>query len=167
MAGMTGTGRNRQGTRTPLRGRVLQGLMAGILVWALAACSAVYRNHGYVPPEEDLAQLVVGTDTRETAAPKVGRPSTSGLLNDTGWYFVQSQWEYKGALPPRELDRQVVALTFSESGTLTNVERFGLERGRVVPLSRRVTESNVQGLSVIAQLFSSFGRVNAGQLLNN
>ena len=35
-------------------------------------------------------------------------------------------------------ERQVVAISFNESGTVTNVERFGLERGQIVVLSRRV-----------------------------
>ena len=55
-------------------------------------------------------------------------------------------------------------MTFNESGTVANVERFGLERGKVVPLSRRVTESNVKGLSVIQQLLGSFGRLSPGAL---
>lgn len=144
---------------------VLRAIVVLCLAATLAACAPIYRNHGYVPAEEDLAQLVVGKDTRETAAPKVGRPSTSGLLNDTGWFYVQSRWEQRGAIAPKEIDRQVVALTFSDSGVLQNVERFGLDRGQIVPLSRRVTESSVKGMSVLRQLFSSFGRLNAGQLL--
>ncbi|MFN3845766.1 MAG: outer membrane protein assembly factor BamE [Paracoccaceae bacterium] len=131
----------------------------------VTACSSIYRNHGYVPAEEDLAQLVVGKDTRETTGPKVGRPSASGLLNDTGWFYVQSRWEQKGALAPKEIDRQVVALTFSEAGVLQNVERFGLERGQIVPLSRRVTESSVKGMGVLRQLFSNFGRIGGAQVL--
>lgn len=161
------TGKTQAGSGQPGRARLYRAALGLALVIVVTACSPLYRNHGYVPPEEDLALLEVGKDTRETAAPKVGRPSTSGLLADTGWYYVQSRWEMKGGYAPKELDRQVVALTFSESGTLTNVEKFGLERGEVVSLSRRVTETNVKGLSVIQQLFSSFGRLNAGQLLGN
>lgn len=70
----------------------------------------------------------------------------------------------EGGLAPVEIDRQVVALTFSEAGVLQNVERFGMERGQIVPLSRRVTESNVRGMSVLRQLFSNFGRIGAAQL---
>lgn len=156
-----------EGEKAGLAGRARRWGMSALLgavVLALAACSSIYRNHGFVPNEEELATLEIGKDTRETAGPKVGRPSASGLLNDTGWFYVQSRWEYRGALPPKEIDRQVVALTFSEKGTLTNVERFGLERGQIVPLSRRVTESNVKGMSVLRQLFSNFGRLTAGQV---
>ena len=56
----------------------------------------------------------------------------------------------------------MVAITFAESGQVENVERFGLERGKVVPLSRRVTETNVKGLSLIQQLLGSFGRIAPG-----
>lgn len=136
------------------------GLIGAVLL--IAACSTIYRNHGYVPSEEDLALIEVGVDTRESVNEKIGRPSASGLLNDTGWFYVQSRWAYRGALEPREIDRQVVSITFSDGGIVQNIERFGLERGKVVPLSRRVTESNVQGLSVIQQLLGSFGRVAPG-----
>ncbi len=146
--------------------RLMRMAALGLLALSITACSSIYRNHGYVPEDSDLATLVVGQDTRETAGPKVGRPSTSGLLADTGWYYVQSRWEHKGALPPREIDRKVVALSFSEQGTLTNVEKFGLERGQIVPLSRRVTESNVKGMGLLRQLFANFGRLSAGQVLD-
>lgn len=156
--------------KTGLAGRgaaraALRGLMICALALTITACSTLQRNHGYVPTDEDLAQLEIGKDTRETAAPKVGRPSASGLLNDTGWYYVQSSWEQRGALPARETDRQVVALTFSDKGVLENVERFGMERGQIVPLSRRVTESSVKGMGLLAQLFSNIGGFNAGQFL--
>ena len=134
--------------------------LIGLLVVMVSACSTIYRNHGYVPTEDELATLEVGVDTRETVAEKVGRPTASGLLNDVGWFYVQSRWAYRGAFEPREVERQVVSITFAESGTVQNVERFGLERGKVVPLSRRVTESNVKGLSFIQQLLGSFGRLS-------
>lgn len=144
---------------------VMRGLrfgLAGAVLLALAACSTVYRNHGYVPTDDELAAVEVGVDTRETVTEKVGRPTASGLLNDEGWYYVQSRWANRGAFEPREVDRQVVAITFAESGTVANVERFGLERGKVVPLSRRVTETNVKGLGLIRQLLGSFGRIAPG-----
>jgi outer membrane protein assembly factor BamE (lipoprotein component of BamABCDE complex) len=140
--------------------------MFGLVLLLAAGCSAVYRNHGYVPADTELALIEVGVDTRDTVAATVGRPSTSGLLNDVGWYYVQSRWKHAGALPPREEERQIVAITFTEAGMVENVERFGLEQGRVVALSRRVTDSNIKGMSILRQLFGSLGRLRADQLLN-
>lgn len=153
-----------QSVLTAWRASRKRGLML-VLVAAVAACSPVYRNHGYVPTEEELALVEVGKDTRETVGTKIGRPSTSGLLNDTGWFYVQSRYKHLGPRAPQEIDRQVLAVTFNEAGTVENVARYGLEDGRVVVISRRVTEVNVKGLSVIQRILGTFGRVDAGGLL--
>lgn len=134
----------------------------GLLMVVIAACSPVYRNHGYVPNDDELAQIEVGRDTRETLAPLIGRPSAAALLNDEGWYYVQSRWKHSGARPPKEIERQVVAITFDDKGVVENVERFGLEGGKVVALSRRVTTSNIKGVSFLRQLLGSLGNFRQG-----
>lgn len=152
--------------RTVLLGR--HGLRRSGLALALAAtvaCSPVYRNHGYVPAEDELALVEVGTDTKETVGQKIGRPSTSGLLNDDGWYYVQSRYRHFGPREPKEIDRQVLVVTFNEGGVVENIGRYGLEDGKVVEISRRVTETNIKGITLIQQLLGSFGRVQAGDLL--
>ena len=137
-----------------------------ILGLALVACAPVYRNHGYAPPDEELTLLEVGRDTRDTVAASVGRPSASGLLNDMGWFYVQSRWQHPGGRAPREIERQVVAISFTEDGVVSNIERFGLEEGRVVPLSRRVTESNIRGVSLISQLLGNLGNFRAEDVID-
>ncbi len=132
---------------------------------ALMACAPQIRNHGYVPTDEDLAAIKVGVDTRDSVASAVGRPSAQALLSDTGWYYVRSTYRTIGPREPKEIDRQVVAISFSDTGVLENVERFGLEKGRVVVLSRRVTETNIKGVSALRQIFSNFGRFNASDFI--
>ncbi len=136
-----------------------------VLVAVIAACSPIYRNHGYVPSDEELALITVGKDTRDSVATAVGRPSASGLLNDEGWYYVQSRWKSLGLRAPKEEVRQVVAISFDAQGVVQNIERFGLEKGRIVPLSRRVTDDNIKGKSILAQMFGNIGGIGAGQLL--
>ena len=145
--------------------RPFRWAMLGIAMALLTACTPLYRNHGYVPVDDDLALIEVGVDTRDTVAEKVGRPSTLGLLNDTGWYYVQSRWETLGPRAAKEVDRQVVAITFTPEGTVTDVGRYGLEDGQVVTISRRVTESNVRGASFIRQLLGNIGGLRADQVL--
>ena len=45
-----------------------------------------------------------------------------------------------------------------------NIGRFGLEDGRVVEISRRVTETNVKGLNLIQQLLANIGQFNPGMV---
>ena len=146
--------------------RGLRMALLGLMMVVIAACAPVYRNHGYVPADDELAQIEVGKDTRETIGALIGRPSAAALLNDTGWYYVQSRWKHSGAREPKEIDRQVVAITFTEDGIVENVERFGLEKGKVVALSRRVTASNIKGIGFIRQLLGGIGNLSAGDFLN-
>lgn len=146
-------------------GRMFALVLAGIFALCLTGCTALYRNHGYVPTDEELALIEVGKDSRETVGVTLGRPSGEGLLNDTGWFYVQSRWKQFGAWEPKEIDRQVVAITFSEDGVVENIERFGLEKGRVVAISRRVTQSNVKGIGILRQIFGNVGGLRADQIL--
>lgn len=127
---------------------------------ALTACAPQFSNHGYIPPQEDLEQIEVGSDTRDSVAEKIGVPASSGLLNDSGYYYVRMRKRAIGPLAPQEIDRQVVAISFSDAGIVQNVERFGLERGQVVTLERRVTSSSVSNNSFLRQLLGNIGRFN-------
>jgi len=142
------------------------GAIALLVAW-LGACTALYQNHGYVPRDEELAKVVVGQSTREDVGKTVGRPSSTGLLTGGAWYYVGSRFRHYGPREPQEIDRQVVAISFDDRGTVENVERFGLEKGEVVVLSRRVTDSNIKGLSFLRQLLGNIGNISASQLLNN
>lgn len=142
------------------------GALAIVALLGLAACAPVYRNHGFIPAAEDLSQVVVGQTTVDDLQGLIGRPSAQGLLTGSGWYYVGSRWRHYGALAPREISREVVAVSFDPAGTVTNVERFGLERGRVVVLSRRVTEGGVTEISLIGQLLGSLGNFQAGDFID-
>ncbi len=149
-----------------IRSRVVKLAVMGSLLLAVA-CAPVYRNHGFAPSEDDLGLIEVGRDNREAVARIVGRPSASALLDDSRWYYVQSRWKNSGALPPKEEDRQVVAITFDKRGIVENIERFGMEKGQVVALSRRVTDSNIKGVGFLRQLLGSFGNVRATDFIKN
>ena len=146
--------------------RLGAALLTGLALLTLVACATLYQNHGYVPTEAELAALEVGVDSRETVATTIGRPAAQGLLNDVGWYYIQSRFKLIGGREPHEVDRQVVAITFTEAGLVANIERFGLEKGQIVQLSRRVTATNVKSASVLRQIFGNIGRINTDGLVN-
>ncbi|MCK8482425.1 outer membrane protein assembly factor BamE [Aliiroseovarius sp. S2029] len=138
-------------------------ITAMLLVALVAGCSATYRNHGYMPPKEDVDLIEVGKDTRETVAASIGKPGTSGLLAGSGYYYVRSRFKHYLYNAPQEIDREVLAITFTEKGVVENIERFGLEDGRVVVLERRVTDSNIKGIGFLRQLFGSIGRIDVAE----
>lgn len=150
-----------------MRGRARFGaaVAALLLVGSLGACAPIYRTYGYAPSESELAALALGQDTRETVAAAVGRPTTEGVLDQTGFYYVESRFRESGLFPNEEVSREVLALSFAGDGTLGGIERFGLADGRVVPISRRTTPGVFADPSVIARIFANFGGIDTGALL--
>lgn len=135
-------------------------LIAVCGLFLLIGCSATYRNHGFVPPEEDLQNLVVGVDTRATVDDVIGPPSTAGMLSDGNYYYVRSRIRQYGMLRPQVVERTVLAISFNPDDTIANIETFGLENGQVVPLTRRVTDSSVVGNGLLRQILSNIGNIN-------
>ncbi|MFT4015023.1 MAG: outer membrane protein assembly factor BamE [Paracoccus sp. (in: a-proteobacteria)] len=146
------------------RGIMALGLAAPL---ALGGCQATYRNHGYVPTDEELAQVAPGRTSQAELEGLIGRPSAQGLLTGSAWYYVGSRFQYYGPREPREIDRQVLVVSFAPSGTVSNIERFGLERGQLIVLSRRVTDTGVASLGLVRQLMGNVGRVQASDLLSD
>ncbi len=147
----------------------LTGLRLTLLavVVAVAACTPIVQNHGYTPSDEELAAIAVGRDTRDSVIATYGPPSAEGVVSGGAIYYVSSVWETVGPFKPKEVSREVVAVTFDRGGRVANVTRYGLDHGQVVVLSRRVTTDNVDDRTFIRQLLGNFGRPNVGDFVAN
>ena len=143
----------------------LRGLIVCAGLALTVACTPIVRNFGYIPTDADLARITVGQDTRDTVAAAVGPPTTTGVLGEDAYFYVQSRFETVGPRAPVEVDRQVLAITFDAGGTVSNIERFTLQDGNVIALSRRVTTDNVRDSTFLRQLLGSVGRVNTQDLV--
>lgn len=133
-------------------------ILAVIGIVSVSACSPEYRNHGYIPGEPELARIEIG-DSREEVATVVGQPSVTGLLEDDGWFYVRSRFRDYAWRAPTEIDREVVVISFS-GDRVSNIERYGLRNGRVVPLSRRVTDPSAGDVPLLRQIFGNVGSFN-------
>lgn len=139
--------------------------IAGLAILALSACVARYRNHGYVPPQSDLDELVVGVDTRDSVAETVGTPSATGVLNDSGYYYVATRMRHFGARQPQVVERRLVAISFDSAGVVRNIERYSLADGKVIALDRRVTETGTETGGFLRQLIGNLGNFSPAQAL--
>ncbi|WP_425070790.1 outer membrane protein assembly factor BamE [Sagittula sp. S175] len=146
-------------------GKVLKAGVVVVALMSVTGCAAKIRTHGYVPPEEDLQQITPGVDTRATVEDVVGVPNASGVLNNSGYYYIESQVRHFAWQRPKVTDRQIVAITFDDAGVVDNIVTYGLEDGRVVPLTRRVTKTSDGDISFIRKLFGNIGGINLGNML--
>ncbi len=128
------------------------------------ACSPIFKNHGYIPPPEDLAKIQVGVDTRDSVEEAIGAPTASGVVRDSGYYYVASRVRHYGPKRPEVVSRELVAISFDQRGVVRNIERFGLEDGYVITLDRRVTDSNVEDKGFLRQLLGNIGNFNPANI---
>jgi outer membrane protein assembly factor BamE (lipoprotein component of BamABCDE complex) len=139
-------------------------LVCGVLV---TACAPTVQVHGYVPREADIARVRPGFDDMGSVEEILGRPSSAGVLRDSAWYYVQSTVESYTYNPPRVVDRTVLAVSFDQRGVVRDVERYGLEDGRIINLTTRTTETGGRELGMLEQLFGNLLNLDAEQLNDN
>ncbi len=149
---------------TKLKKALRMALLGGVLV-SVSACVSIYRNHGYVPTQEELAEIKVGVDTRDTVAENIGAPGSSGMLNNGNYYYVATRIRQSGARKPQIVSRELVAISFTNAGVVSNIEQYALEDGQVVSFERRVTSSSVENKTFLRQLLGNLGRFDIGSAL--
>ena len=65
----------------------------------------------------------------------------------------------------KEIKRVVVAIRFSQSGVVENIEQFSLTDGQDIKISSRITGRIVKDNTFLMQLLGSFGRVDIPEML--
>ncbi|MBF9036590.1 outer membrane protein assembly factor BamE [Rhodobacterales bacterium HKCCE2091] len=150
-----------------LRRRLRAFGLALVAAMAVTACAATYQNHGYIPNEALLERIEPGVDTRDTVDLLIGQPSTSGVIRDEAWFYAGYRIRNFAYRAPEVVSRDVVAISFDENGRVANVERFGLEDGQMVQLSRRVTGTGVGEVTILTQILRNFGRIDITNILSS
>ena len=150
--------------RCPSRTRPAALFAALVLGTALAACAPTTRIHGYVPSETDIAGITPGVDDIYSVEETLGRPSSSGLLQEGSWYYVQSTVSTLAFNAPKVVDRTIVAVQFDDNGIVTGIDRYGIEDGRVINLTTRTTDTGGRQMGVLEQLFGNLLNIDPASL---
>lgn len=123
-----------------------------------AGCASIRETHGYVAETNVLNEPIEpGKDTKATVLQRYGSPSTRGAFDDQSWYYISNNTRAFAFLTPETTNRGVIAVRFGADDTVAAVEKFGLERGRVINYSKDATPTRGRELSVLEQLLGSVG----------
>ena len=139
--------------------------LSTIILFLAASCTDIVRVHGYAPSDPELSQIEVGATGKEDVVAIVGSPAHIDQRYGESWFYVSSRFETSGASEPEEVERRIVEVAFNDSGTVTDVATYSLEDGRIIPLTRRVTENNLGRVTILEQLGRAFGRIDPGAIL--
>ena len=134
---------------------------------SLLSCSQNVQNHGHIPLTSELKTIRVGFDTKKSVQELIGRPSTTGVLQNKSWYYVSNTMKHYAWKEVKEIKRVIVAIRFSESGVVENIEQFSLVDGQDIKISSRVTGTKVKDSTFLLQLMGSFGRLDVPDMLQD
>ena len=119
------------------------------------ACAPVQNQRGYVPNQEAIGTIQVGTDTKDMVSMKLGEPSTLGTFGGDTWYYISSQVEQNAFFAPRATERNILAVEFGGDGKVTALQRYTLADGRIVDFQTRETPTRGRTLTILPQFFTA------------
>jgi len=125
----------------------------------LCACGGTISKHGTQFRENDLQQIQPGM-SQEQVRLNLGTPATTAVVGGgRAFYYISSTKKTTAFFMPDETDRQVVAVYFSEAGTVDRVANYGLQDGQVVDYVSRTTPApGGKDDSILKQLFRNLGQ---------
>lgn len=128
------------------------------LAGASAACAPVQTYNGFRADRnnQEIPDPQVGVDTRETVMQRFGSPSTTAVFDQTAWYYVGSVQERMAFYSPHITERTVMVVRFN-GDTVAAVEKFGMERGRLIAYNDHETPTRGRELGVLEQLLGNVG----------
>lgn len=148
-----GTGREPHGLRVPalLTATFVLGL-------GLIACTPEINKRGHQFTENDLQQIQTGM-SQEQVRMSLGSPATTASVpGGNAYYYISSTTKQVAFLPEKEVDRQVVAVYFSQTGTVERVANYGMKDGKVFDFSSRTTPApGGREDGILKQLFRNLG----------
>ncbi len=142
-----------------MSGDVLRVSALALLLAAGAACTPVREYHGFMAENEDqTSSIQVGVDTKATVTQKLGSPSTTAVLDQTAWYYISTVQQRFAFYHPRTSDQHIMVVRFDANDTVSAVDHFGVERGRVIAYNTNVTPTRGRELGILEQIFGNIGR---------
>ncbi|HVL41224.1 MAG TPA: outer membrane protein assembly factor BamE [Brevundimonas sp.] len=143
-----------------LRSKLLIAVLSATAL--TAACAPVIGQNGFQAIDAKPADIVAGTDTKQTVLTKLGTPSTTSTFeHDNVWYYISQVTEKYTYNRAQVTQRSVTEITFDDAGQVSAVNNLDLEDGRVVAMNSRETPTRGRQLTILEQLLGNVGR---GQL---
>ena len=141
-----------------LRGAALVALAALVLT----ACSETVTVRGHQFQESDLQRVTKGMGQDQVRA-ALGSPTTTAAVGTGSAYYYISSTEGQAAFfKPTEKDRKVLAVYFTQMGSVDKVAQYGLKDGKVFDYVKNETPSQTRDEGILKALFRNLGTKQLG-----
>ena len=146
----------KHGLTTTARGALFATLTAGML----AACTPTKDVRGNFVDSEVLATVETGKHTRDNIREMLGSPSSIAMFEKETWFYIGKNTETRAFFKPETKNRQVVVVSFSTDGTVSEIKKLGLKDGKQVAIVDRTTPTKGKELTMFEQFIGNLGRFN-------
>jgi outer membrane protein assembly factor BamE (lipoprotein component of BamABCDE complex) len=138
---------------------LLAGLALACAALLLPACSEQITKHGQLFRENDIAQIQPGMG-QEQVKLALGTPTTTTTTGDgSAYYYISYTNSQTAFLSPKEIDRKVLAVYFTPTGTVEHVSNYGMEDGKVIDTVSRTTPApGGKEDGILKSLFRNLGQ---------
>jgi outer membrane protein assembly factor BamE (lipoprotein component of BamABCDE complex) len=131
-----------------------------IATLSLPACAPTITTHGHRFDAAALAQVEPGRSSQRDVTQLLGSPSSLATFDDRTWYYISQRIERHSFYYSTVVSQDVVAIVFDDQGTVSQIDRHGLDSARDIDLVARETPTAGNELSVIEQFLGNIGRFN-------
>jgi len=121
-------------------------------------CSETITKHGHLFQASDIQQIQPGM-SQDQVKLTLGTPATQATTaQGQSYYYISSTTTQSSFFDPKEVDRQVLAVHFSQTGTVNSVANYGMKDGKVFDFISRTTPApGGKDDGILKQLFRNLG----------
>src|SRR5690606_19251962 len=102
-----------------------------------------------------------GVDNRDSVMQALGRPTFESGFDERRWYYVSRQTSQLAFLRPKPTEQNIVVVSFDASGTVTGVDKRGLEQAASINPVDDKTPTLGRETGILQDLFGNIGAVGA------
>jgi outer membrane protein assembly factor BamE (lipoprotein component of BamABCDE complex) len=139
--------------------------VAAVLLLAAAgasACTPLRGHQGYVVDIDLVNSVQPGVDNKQTVAQVLGQPTVAGQFGSNEWFYVARDTRNLAFTTPKPVNQVTLRVRFDANGTVTGIDRMGLEQVASVSPSSDKTPTLGRERGFFQDLFGNIGTVGAG-----
>ncbi|GAA0739159.1 outer membrane protein assembly factor BamE [Sphingomonas japonica] len=144
-----------------LPARALLAAALGLAALGASACTPVRAHQGYVLDVDLVNSVQPGVDNRDSVLKVLGRPSLTSQFNEGEWYYVARDTRNLAFNRPDPVAQTTLRIRFDEAGTVTAIDRLGLEQVASINPTNDKTPTLGRERGFFQDLFGNIGTVGA------
>jgi outer membrane protein assembly factor BamE (lipoprotein component of BamABCDE complex) len=139
------------------------GLTVGLILATVAAtgCARVKGYQGYIADDVLISNVQPGIDNLASVEKTLGRPTFIGEFNKNDWYYVARQTRQYAFAIPTPTQQTVLRVQFDGTGTVTAVDKSGVERVIKIRPNGDKTPTLGKDSNFFQELFGNIGQVGS------